>query len=141
VSGDVHIFNILLQPAALNRLIGIDMTSLVNEGIAARDVLGKRAVGLSDAVRSAPDFVSRVAPAERWIGNLPESSRPADGIDLASRFLLATRGRVRIDTLIEKSGLSARHFQRRFTNQIGFSPKPRISSSIKLTASRCDSAS
>jgi|SRR5690242_2445057 len=123
VSGEVHIFNILLQPAALNRLIGIDMTLLVNEGIAARDVLGRRAVGLNDAVRSPPDFAARVAAAERWFGNLLEESGPADGIDLASRFLLATHGRARIDTLIEKSGLSARHFQRRFTTQIGLSPK------------------
>jgi AraC-like DNA-binding protein len=123
VSGDVHIFNVLLQPAALNRLIGIDMTSLVNEGLAAYDVLGKRAVGLNDTVRSAPDFASRVAAAERWFGNLVENSGPADGIDLASRLLLTTRGRVRIDSLIEKSGLSARHFQRRFTTQIGLSPK------------------
>lgn len=123
VSGDVHIFNILLQPAALNRLIGVDMTSLVNEGIAAHDVLGKRAVGLNDAVRLAPDFASRVAAAERWFGNLLQGSSPTDGIDLASRLLLATCGRVRIDSLVEKSGLSARHFQRRFTTQIGLAPK------------------
>ena len=90
VSGDVHIFNVLLQPAALNRLIGIDMTSLVNEGLSAHDVLGKRAVGLNNTVRSAPDFASRVAAAERWFGNLMENSGPADGIDLASRLLLMT---------------------------------------------------
>lgn len=123
VSGDVHIFNILLQPAALNRLIGIDMTSLVNQGIAARDVLGKCAAGLDDAVRSAPDFAARVAAAERWFGKLQESSSAVDAIDLASRRLLAARGGTRIDSLVERSGLSARHFQRRFTTQVGLSPK------------------
>lgn len=123
VSGELYLFNILLQPAALNRLVGIDMTSLVNEGIAAHDVLGRYAVGLNDAVRSAPDFVSRVAAAERWFGNLLESRGPADEIDLASRILLATRGRVRIGSLVEKSGLSPRQFLRRFTAQIGLSPK------------------
>jgi AraC-like DNA-binding protein len=123
VSGEIHIFNILLQPAALNRLIGIDMTSLINEGIAAHDVLGKHAVGLNDAVRSASDFASRVAAAERWFGNMLESSGAEDGIDLASRLLLATRGRARIDSLVERSGLSARHFQRRFTTQVGLPPK------------------
>jgi AraC-like DNA-binding protein len=123
VSGEVHVFNILLQPAGLNRLIGVDMTSLVNEGIAAHDVLGRHAVGLDDAVRSARDFPSRVAAAERWFGKLLESRGPAEGIDLASRLLLATRGRARIDSLVEKSGLSPRQFQRRFTTQIGLSPK------------------
>jgi len=123
MSGEVHVFNILLQPAALNRLVGIDMTSLVNEGIPARDVLGKRAVQLSDAVRSAADFAARVAAAERWLGTMRESSSARDGIDHASRLMLAHQGRVRIDHLVRQSGLSARHFQRRFTSQVGLSPK------------------
>jgi AraC-like DNA-binding protein len=123
MSGQVHIFNILLQPAGLNRLIGIDMTALVNEGIAARDVLGKSALLLSDAVRSATGFASRAAAAELWFGMMLERSTPQDGIDHTSRLLLATRGRARIDDLVKQSGLSARHFQRRFTSQVGLSPK------------------
>jgi AraC-like DNA-binding protein len=123
VSGEIHGFNILFQPAGLNRLIGLDMTSLVNEGIAARDVLGKHFTMLNDAVRSAPDFPSRVAAVERWLGNMLNTSAPEDGIGVGSRLLLATRGRARIGQLVERSGLSARHFQRRFTKQIGLSPK------------------
>jgi AraC-like DNA-binding protein len=123
VSGDIHLFNILLQPAALNRLIGIDMTALVSEGIAARDVLGHHALRLSDAVRSAQDFAGRISAAERWFAGMLDHSAPRDEIDRASRILLATRGRVRIDALVERSGMSARHFQRRFTAQIGLPPK------------------
>lgn len=123
VSGEIHLFNILLQPAALNRLIGIDMSLLVNEGIAARDVLGRHAARLNDAVRSATDFASRIAAAERWFGEMLERSSSRDGIDRASRILLATRGRTRIDSIVERSGLSARQFQRRFTAQVGLAPK------------------
>lgn len=123
VSGEVHIFNILLQPAALNRLIGIDMASLVNEGIAARDVLGRHAVDLEDAARSAPDFVARVAAVERWFGRLLASSGPGDAIDSAARHLMTMRGGVRIESLVERSGLSARQFQRRFIRQVGLPPK------------------
>jgi hypothetical protein len=104
LSGEVHVFNILLQPAALNRLVGIDMASLVNEGVAASDVIGKRASLLNDTVRSAADFVSRVAAAERWFGMMLDDSSAQDGIDHASRLLLATRGRVRIDALVKQSG-------------------------------------
>src|SRR5437879_7396428 len=81
LSGEIHIFNILLQPAGLNRLVGIDMTSLVNEGITASDILGKPAALLSDAVRSAPEFASRVTAAERWFGAMLEGSAPESGID------------------------------------------------------------
>lgn len=122
-SGEVHIFNILLQPAALHQLVGIDMTRLINEGIPAREVLGRRAVQLDDAIRSAPDFSSRVAAAQDWFGAMLEGGAAEDGVGVASRRLLTARGNMRIATLAEKSGLSARQFQRRFTTQVGLPPK------------------
>lgn len=123
LSGEIHVFNILLQPSGLNRLIGIDMRSLINEGIAANDVLGDAAVRLTSAIQSARDFPTRVTAAERWFAQMLEGSAPEGGIDHVSRLLLAARGRARIDALIERSGLSARQFQRRFASQIGLSPK------------------
>jgi AraC-like DNA-binding protein len=123
VSGEVHIFNILLQPAGLHRLTGVDVTSLVNIGVPARDVFGKSASLLSDAVRLAPDFPSRVAAAERWFAARLEGRPAESGIDHTSRLLLAARGRVPIARLVERSGLSARHFQRCFATQVGLSPK------------------
>jgi AraC-like DNA-binding protein len=123
LSGEVHNFNILLQPTGLNRLVGIDMTCLVNEGIPARSVLGRAASVLNDAVRSASDFDSRVSAAERWFGHMLEDAAPESGIDHASRLLLKTRGGARIESLAKRSGLSPRHFQRRFSAQVGLPPK------------------
>lgn len=122
-SGQLHIFNILLQPAALHRLVGIEMTCLINEGVPARDVLGNRAVLLEDAVRSAQDFPSRVAAAERWFGAMLEGRAAEDGIGATSRRLMSAWGNIRIAALVKQSGLSARQFQRRFTTQIGLAPK------------------
>jgi hypothetical protein len=123
MSGELHVFTILLQPTGLNRLIGIDMRSLINEGIDAREVLGKHASALTDAVCSAHDFLSRVQAAERWLSQMQEGSAPQSGIDYTSRLVLATRGRARIDSLVNRSGFSARQFQRRFSGQVGLSPK------------------
>ena len=122
-SGQLHVFNILLQPAALHRLIGVDMTCLINEGVPAREIFGRRAIALDDAVRRAADFPARVAAAERWFGMMLERSAPEDGIGETSRRLLSTRGKLRIDMLVARSGLGARQFQRRFTRQVGLSPK------------------
>src|SRR3954471_3115282 len=58
MSGQIHVFNILFQPTALHRLVGIDMASLVNQDPAAKDVLGLQASLLRDAVLSAADFPS-----------------------------------------------------------------------------------
>ena len=99
------------------------MTSLINEGIAAREIMGKQASMLTDAVRAAPDFAARVGAAERWFNYMLEHSAPESGVDHTARLLLSARGRVRIDNLVKRSDLSARQFQRRFTAEVGLSPK------------------
>jgi AraC-like DNA-binding protein len=123
MTGQIHVFNILFQPAAFHRLVGIDMSSLVNEDPVATDILGMRASLLRDAVLSASDFPSRVAAAESCIGRMVDGRPPLDGIDRASRLLVMTRGRARIDALAERSGLGPRQFHRQFTRQVGLSPK------------------
>lgn len=123
LSGQVHVFNILFQPTGLNRLVGINMTSLVNQDPAASDVLGKSAVALGNAVRAAPDFRWRVAAVERWVGMMLDKRGPDDAIGLAARRVIALRGRARIEDLVAKSGLSASQFQRRFATQVGMTPK------------------
>jgi len=123
LSGEIHVFNILFQPAGFNRLVGIEMNSLVNCDPPASDILGKRAQALNHAVRAATDFQSRVAAAERWLGSLLDDSSPNSAIDRASRIMMANGGRARISALVEGTGLSARQFQRRFNAQVGLPPK------------------
>ena len=123
LSGFIHVFNILFQPTGLNRLIGIDMRSLVNQDPAASDVLGKSAVTLGDAVRAAADFRERVTAVERWAGMMLDKREPDAAIARASRLLIAERGHARIERLVAKSGLSASRFQRRFAAQVGMTPK------------------
>jgi AraC-like DNA-binding protein len=74
-------------------------------------------------VLSAADFPTRVAAAEQCISKMLDGCPPIDGIDRASRLLVATRGRARIDTLAEGAGLGPRQFRRQFTRQVGLSPK------------------
>ena len=123
LSGSLHVFNILFQPTGLNRLVGINMTSLLNHDPAAEDVLGRSAVILGDAVRTATDFHERVAAVERWLGMMLDKSEPDGAICHASRLLIAARGHARIERLVAKSGLSASQFQRRFATQVGMTPK------------------
>ena len=121
-SGRIHVFNILFHPTGLNRLVGINMASLVNDDAAASDVLGKSALALDDSVRLAPNFHSRVAAVERWAAMMLEKREPDVAIERTSRPL-AARGCVRIDNLVRRSGLSASQFQRRFASEVGMTPK------------------
>ncbi|MCC8971641.1 helix-turn-helix transcriptional regulator [Bradyrhizobium brasilense] len=123
LSGSIHVFSILFQPAGLNRLAGIDMASLVNQDPAASDVLGKSATAVGDAVRLAPDFDLRVAAVERWVETMLEKRGPDCAIGVASRRMIAVRDRSRIGDLVANSGLSPSQFQRRFATQVGMTPK------------------
>jgi AraC-like DNA-binding protein len=123
LSGEIHVFMILFQPAGLNRLVGIDMTTLVNQDPPASEILGRGASALGSAIRRAADFPSRVAAAERWIGIAMDERGPEEEIGHAARLLVAARGRARIEDLVERSGFGARHFQRRFATQVGLTPK------------------
>jgi AraC-like DNA-binding protein len=123
LSGSIHVFNILFQPTGLNRLVGINMTCLVNQDPAASDALGQSAITLGDAIRAARDFRERVAAAERWAAMLLDKREPDGAIGRASRLLIAARGHARIERLVGKSGLSTSQFQRRFATQVGMTPK------------------
>lgn len=123
LSGDIHVFNILFQPAGFSRLTGIDMTSLVNQDPSAADVLGKRSHVLNQSVRAAGDFQSRVAAVERWLGWMLEGRGPAGSIDSVSCHMMDAGGQVRVDAAARQSELSPRQFQRLFTTRVGMTPK------------------
>jgi AraC-like DNA-binding protein len=124
MSGRIHVFNILFQPAGLNQLIGVDMRSLVNQDPAASDVLGRSAVRLGDRVRAASDFPARVRATEQWLdGVMERRASPNETVSRVSALLITTAGQTRVDELVRLSGISASQLQRRFNEQVGLNPK------------------
>ncbi len=123
MSGDIDVFTIRFQPTGFHRLFGVPMSALADQGVAMADVLGRAATALEDAIRCAEDFHARVIAAQQWVERRALGSSRESGLDHAARLLVATRGRTRIDAIAERSGLSLRQFQRRFTAEVGVSPK------------------
>ena len=123
LTGAIHDFTVLFQPTGLNRLVGMDMTSLLNQDPAASDVLGRSANVLGDAVRKAADFSERIAAVERWVEATLEARGSDCVIGRASRQIIADWGGVQVRDLVATSGLSTSQFQRRFAAQVGMRPK------------------
>lgn len=123
LAGEIRAFSIRFQPGAVHRLARIAMPLLINQGLPAGEVFGPLAAKLRDAVLGAADFLSRVAAAERWIAALAGQVAPPDPIDHAARLLLRAGGQLRIERLAQATGMSQRHFARRFARQVGLSPK------------------
>lgn len=123
MSGEIDVFTIRFQPTGFHQLFGVAMTDLVDQGVELADVIGARACALHDAVLRAPDFASRVAAAQRWMGGQTPAATASTDLNAAARLLVRTGGAARIDAIAARSGLSLRQFERRFTDAVGLTPK------------------
>ena len=123
LSGSIHVFTIRFQPGGFYALFGIPMSALVNEGVAAGDVIGPAAAGLRDAVLFARDFDARVAAAELWLGRRLEIPCQIDRVCRLAAALHRSGGRLAVRALAQRAELSDRQFTRRFERQVGLTPK------------------
>lgn len=123
MSGDIRVFTVRFQPGGFHALFGVTMTVLADQGVAASDVIGRQAGPLHSAIAAAPDFDARVSAAERWVASRLDAVRPPDEIGRLAAVLLRSGGRLRIDGLARRAGMSDRQFTRRFAAQVGLNPK------------------
>lgn len=123
LSGSIHVFTIRFQPGGFHALFDVPMTTLVNEGVAAADVLGMASIALHDAVLCARDFAGRVAAAEAWFGKRLEVAPGVDRVSHLAAALHRSGGRLPIHALARRAELSDRQFSRRFETQVGLKPK------------------
>lgn len=123
MSGELDVFTIRFQPTGFHRMFGVPMPDLADQGTAIAELLARAAAGLEEAIKRADSFDDRVIAAQHWLAGRAEKCSRESGLDHAARLLVAARGRARIDAVAERSGLSLRQFQRRFTAEVGVSPK------------------
>ncbi|WP_157555373.1 helix-turn-helix domain-containing protein [Nocardia crassostreae] len=112
-----------LGPMAARRMLGIPLSEFRNDIVNLEDLFGS----------SARRFVERLAETPGWderfalIADYLRSRCAEDDLDpvVAATVdrLRATHGAVPITALAADSGWSRRHLSRRFTDQIGLSPK------------------
>ncbi|PKB13958.1 AraC-like DNA-binding protein [Novosphingobium kunmingense] len=112
-------FRIRLQPASAGRLFGVDPLALADrfQPISLPD-------GLLEALHAAaPDYPAMAALCDRWIAGLVAGGLSECEVARAARVVRERRGQVGIGSLHDSSGLSMRHFQRRFKALTGQNPK------------------
>jgi AraC-like DNA-binding protein len=118
VTGKLRTFSARLQPAAAGELFEVDPVSLV-DGVVAIDLPD----GLLKELRAAPDWAAMAEPVNRWLLSLGAGKCSSDPVAREATRLRTLRGTVPIQELAESSGLSLRHFQRRFRKLTGLNPK------------------
>lgn len=118
VTGALRTFCARLQPAAAGRLFGLDPVGLVDNFVALN-----LPHGLLATLQSAASWEAMVEPVETWLQSLAKDRAGDDPVARQATRLRQMRGMVPIQDLADASGLSLRHFQRRFRALTGLNPK------------------
>jgi len=119
----VETFAIMFQPTGLSRLFSLPGIELVNEHYDANVVIGREMELLRSRLGEARTFTERVAIADEVLCTLVPSPAREYGLDPVIRAIVVNKGVVRISDLAKQAGVSLRQFERRFTSELGISPK------------------
>jgi AraC-like DNA-binding protein len=122
-AGNVKGFAMFLKPLALTQLFGVPGAELVNKDCDGRALLGNTIDDLFHSLHGKATFEEQVRAAEEFLLPLSMSARSRSPVMRTASHIVQKKGIVRIDDLANDSGLSLRHYERRFSEDIGISPK------------------
>jgi len=122
-------FQVVFQPGALFRLLGLSGHELTNTFVDAEAVFSSEIQLVNERLSSTDQYAEMTGIVETFIHYLIKkrsaalsrfSLRP---IDQVSQFMLENPSTVSLDWLASQACLSTRQFYRNFTERMGISPK------------------
>lgn len=119
-----HGVSIGLTPAGVSAYLGMPMRELAGAIVPLEDLLGHRAERLADLLGGAPDWATRFAILDDHLAGRLRSHRPPDGpVTRAWWRLQGPAAPATVGDLAGGLGVSRRHLEAGFREQIGLSPK------------------
>jgi AraC-like DNA-binding protein len=115
---------VLLDPLAAYRLLGLPMDELSGQLVDLVEVLGADGRRLAEQLRETPGWRQRFAMLDQFLlGRLAGGRRPSPEVARAWERLVASGGAVPIGQLATEVGWSHKHLVARFKRQVGLRPK------------------
>ena len=118
--GPVRVAAARLRPSAVGPIFRLPAHELVDETLAAEELLGRPGRLLVERVASADDPLLELAEA---IHELVRDARRSELACRAERKISEARGQLKLVRLAQALGTSPRSLQRHFRDQLGISPK------------------
>jgi len=113
-----------MPPATAYALFRVPMHLLTGEVVDAAALLGSRAARLAERLAAASSGAQARAVLRAELRSGRAAARqPSATVIRAWEGLVATRGGMRVDELVRRSGWSHRHLDARFREEIGVPPK------------------
>lgn len=121
--GRLSSFVIMFQPDGLGRLFSLSMQDLTDTAADGHSVLGPWMSQLWQVLGNLASFAKRVQTANEVLLHQAARSVAASGMSKALTYLVQAGGCSNLKWLADGTGLSSRHFTRRFIEHTGVSPK------------------
>lgn len=124
VTRDWSIFGCYLYPYAIPRIFGFPASDLTDRLTDFRSLLGVEGDELEERIMTAAGNPERVAILSAFLtGRLDRDRRELPPVFSSINRIIETRGLIDVRRLSRDVGLSHRHFERKFKEFSGFSPK------------------
>jgi AraC-like DNA-binding protein len=122
--GQYAAFGVRLRPGMAFPIIGIPMRELTERSVDLGLVWGKKGQRLTKEVQSAKNNRERIRCIENFLSDVLRQGSEPNGATLAAvRWILQSEGRVPIDFIVSKLGMSSRQLERGFNDHVGLTPK------------------
>ena len=122
--GGQEAIRVEFTPLGAYRLFGLPMSELTNLAVGIRDVLGPEAGVLVERMAATPDWAARFDLLDAaLLARLELGPQPTPEVGHAWQLLAGSAGAVPIARIAAEVGWSQGYLTRRFTQQIGLTPK------------------
>ncbi len=124
IGDDYIVLKVIFYPGALFHFVQLPLTAITDWNIDAETVFSKEIRLLNERLNSTDNLQTMVALVENFLLKRIQKSKIAcDSIDTVAKLLLCHPDKFSADYLARQSCLSARQFQRKFSERVGISPK------------------
>ncbi len=124
--GDFRIFCVQFTSNGISSIFGIDQKALINTIFPLEDILGDDSRLLTEQMEECKDIyaISAIMNAYLIKKLLMQKHKSYTSIISAMTYqILQSKGNISLDKLVSCSNMSLRNFERRFSDEVGISPK------------------
>lgn len=124
--GDYNTFIIEFKPNGFSKMFGITASEISNNSFPASEVIGNCAEHFYEQLLNASDVQGMVSIADKFLFSFLHRQKAMyinDGITKISDQLLRNIHPINITQYAGQANMSMRNFERRFSEQVGTSPK------------------
>jgi AraC-like DNA-binding protein len=124
IGGKTGMVMIVFKPYGAGMFFKLPMSEIKNDNVALGNIIFKKTLEIEDKIQRSKTNIERIKLIEDFLfSQLTNNNKNYKQIKYAIESFSENKGQITIKTLAEKSFLSLRQFERKFSELVGLNPK------------------